>query len=148
MAYQRVNPFNGKVLRTFEEYTDQRMEKMLAAADKTFREIWSDNPIRERAKIVGKAASLMRDQKDHALLRNGIAGLVNAEPDMKTTQLSSIRPIDADIGSIARKRRPEWRPQSAVSNRRAAIRATGAEAPVLSTQDRGEILFGRLAIRR
>jgi succinate-semialdehyde dehydrogenase/glutarate-semialdehyde dehydrogenase len=59
-----VNPFNGELVRTFEEHTDQQMEKMLAAADKTFRRIWSGNPIRERAKIIGKAASLMRDQKE------------------------------------------------------------------------------------
>jgi succinate-semialdehyde dehydrogenase / glutarate-semialdehyde dehydrogenase len=43
MAYQSVNPFNGEVLRTFEEHTDQQMEKMLSAADKTFREVWSGN---------------------------------------------------------------------------------------------------------
>src|ERR1019366_5450837 len=40
-------------------------------------------------------------------------------------------PIDADAGSVARKRRPEWRHQSAISNRRTALGATGPEAPVL-----------------
>jgi succinate-semialdehyde dehydrogenase / glutarate-semialdehyde dehydrogenase len=64
MAYQSVNPFNGEVLRTFEEHTDQQMEGMLATADKTFREVWSGKPVRERAKIIGKAASLMRDQQE------------------------------------------------------------------------------------
>jgi hypothetical protein len=43
----------------------------------------------------------------------------------------SVRTIDADAGIIARQRRPEWRLQSAVSNRRAAIRTTGSEADVL-----------------
>ena len=57
MPYQTVNPFNGEVLRTFDEHTDQQMEQMLANADKTFREIWSKKPVRDRAKIVGKAAS-------------------------------------------------------------------------------------------
>src|SRR4051812_38762647 len=64
MAYQSVNPFNGEVLRTFEEHTDQQMEKMLAAADKAFREIWSGTAVRERAKVIGKGASIMRDQKE------------------------------------------------------------------------------------
>ena len=41
MPYQTVNPFNGEVLRTFDEHTDQQMEQMLANANKTFREIWS-----------------------------------------------------------------------------------------------------------
>jgi hypothetical protein len=45
---------------------------------------------------------------------------------------SAIRPIDADAGGIAGKRRPEWRPQSALSNRRTALGATGSETPLLS----------------
>src|SRR5271155_5215687 len=64
MPYQTVNPFNGEVLRTFDEHTDQQMEQMLATADKTFREIWSKKPVRDRAKIVGKAASLILEQKE------------------------------------------------------------------------------------
>jgi succinate-semialdehyde dehydrogenase/glutarate-semialdehyde dehydrogenase len=64
MPYQTVNPFNGEVVRTFDEHTDQQMEQMLANADKTFREIWSKKPVRDRAKIVGKAASLMLEQKE------------------------------------------------------------------------------------
>ncbi len=64
MAYQSVNPFNGEVLRTFEQHTDQQMEQMLVTADRTFREVWSRKPVRERAKVVGKAASLMLEQKE------------------------------------------------------------------------------------
>jgi len=64
MPYQTVNPFNGEMLRTFDEHTDKQMDQMLANADKTFREIWSKKPVRDRAKIVGKAASLMLEQKE------------------------------------------------------------------------------------
>jgi succinate-semialdehyde dehydrogenase / glutarate-semialdehyde dehydrogenase len=64
VAYQSVNPFNEEVLRTFEQHTDQQMEGMLATADKTFHEIWSGKPVRERANVIGKAASLMLDQKE------------------------------------------------------------------------------------
>jgi succinate-semialdehyde dehydrogenase/glutarate-semialdehyde dehydrogenase len=64
MHYQTVNPFNGEVVRSFDQHTDQQMEQMLANADKTFREIWSKKPVRDRAKIVGKAASLMLEQKE------------------------------------------------------------------------------------
>jgi succinate-semialdehyde dehydrogenase/glutarate-semialdehyde dehydrogenase len=64
MAYQTVNPFNGEVLRTFDQHTDQQMEQMLATADRTFREVWSGKPVRERAKVIGKAASLMLEQKE------------------------------------------------------------------------------------
>ena len=64
MAYQSVNPFNGEVVRTFDGHTDQQMEQMLATADRTFREVWSRKPVRERAKVIGKAASLMLEQKE------------------------------------------------------------------------------------
>ncbi len=57
MPYQTVNPFNGEVVRTFDQHTDQQMEQMLANADKTFRERWSKKPVRDRAKIVGKEAA-------------------------------------------------------------------------------------------
>src|SRR5580698_601957 len=64
MAYQSVNPSNGEVLRNFDQHTDQQMEQMLATADQTFREVWSRKPVRERAKVIGKAASLMLEQKE------------------------------------------------------------------------------------
>jgi len=64
VPYQSVNPLNEEVMRTFEQHTDQQMEGMLATADKTFHEIWSGKPVRERAKVIGKAASLMLDQKE------------------------------------------------------------------------------------
>jgi succinate-semialdehyde dehydrogenase/glutarate-semialdehyde dehydrogenase len=64
MAYQSVNPSNGEVLQTFDQHTDQQMEQMLATAERTFREVWSRKPVRERAKVIGKAASLMIEQKE------------------------------------------------------------------------------------
>jgi hypothetical protein len=64
MPYQTVNPFNGEALRTFDEHTDQRMEQMLAAADQTFRDVWSRKSVRQRAEVIGKAASLLLDQKE------------------------------------------------------------------------------------
>src|SRR3984885_12960714 len=64
MAYQSVNPSNGELLRTFDEHTDQQMEEMLVTAEQTFREVWSRKPIHARAQVVGKAASLMLEQKE------------------------------------------------------------------------------------
>lgn len=57
MPYQSVNPFNEEILRTFDEHTDRQMEKILATARRTFREVWSKKFIRERADVIGKAAS-------------------------------------------------------------------------------------------
>jgi succinate-semialdehyde dehydrogenase / glutarate-semialdehyde dehydrogenase len=64
MAYQSVNPANGEILRRFDQHTDEQMQNALATADNTYRHIWSRMAIRDRAKIVGRAASLMLDRKE------------------------------------------------------------------------------------
>src|SRR5437868_3137167 len=65
MAYQSVNPANGEVLRRFDGHTDEQMERALAKADDTYRRVWSKMPVRDRAKIVGRAAALMSERKDN-----------------------------------------------------------------------------------
>src|SRR5260221_11191932 len=62
MAYQSVNPSNGELLRSFHEHTDEQMRSALATADNTYRNVWSTMAIRDRAKVVGRAASLMRER--------------------------------------------------------------------------------------
>ena len=32
MTYQSVNPYNGKILKTFKEYTDKQLETALKTA--------------------------------------------------------------------------------------------------------------------
>jgi succinate-semialdehyde dehydrogenase / glutarate-semialdehyde dehydrogenase len=64
MPYQTINPFNGEVLCTFEEYTDAQMQALLTKADDTFRNTWSKLSVQERCKVLGKAAKLMHDQKE------------------------------------------------------------------------------------
>ena len=64
MAYQSVNPANGELLRRFDQHTDEQMQNALATADNTYRHIWSKMAIRDRAKIVGRAASLMLERKE------------------------------------------------------------------------------------
>jgi succinate-semialdehyde dehydrogenase/glutarate-semialdehyde dehydrogenase len=57
MAYQSINPFYGKVLKTFDELTDQQLETLLQNA-----ESWQHTSFAERATIVAKAAAIMRKQ--------------------------------------------------------------------------------------
>ena len=64
MPYQSVNPATGELLQVFQEHTDQQMLDALAAADKTYREVWSTAPYKERAKYIGRAAALMLEQKE------------------------------------------------------------------------------------
>src|SRR5258708_12458234 len=64
MPYQTDNPATGELLQVFQEHTDQQMLDAWAAADKTYREVWSTAPYKERAKYIGRAAALMLEQKE------------------------------------------------------------------------------------
>jgi len=64
MAYQSINLLNGELLQKFDQHTDAQMESALAEADSTFQNVWSKASFRDRAKVVGKAASLMLERKE------------------------------------------------------------------------------------
>lgn len=63
MAYQSINPYNGKILKTFEEFTDQQLDTALQTAAKCF-ETWRHTTFAERARIVTKVAALMNAKVD------------------------------------------------------------------------------------
>jgi succinate-semialdehyde dehydrogenase/glutarate-semialdehyde dehydrogenase len=63
MAYQSVNPYDGKILKTFEELTDKQLEMALATAATCF-ETWRHTSFAERAAVVAKAAAIMRARID------------------------------------------------------------------------------------
>ncbi|NMM11358.1 MAG: NAD-dependent succinate-semialdehyde dehydrogenase [Polaromonas sp.] len=63
MAYQSINPFNGKVDKTFKELTDSQLEHAVATAQTCFTS-WKTKTYAERAVILEKAATLMRGHVD------------------------------------------------------------------------------------
>jgi succinate-semialdehyde dehydrogenase/glutarate-semialdehyde dehydrogenase len=63
MTYQSVNPFDNRVVQSFDEITDQQLEAKLAAATACFA-TWKQTSYAERAKIVDKAARLLHEQAD------------------------------------------------------------------------------------
>ncbi|GBQ45320.1 aldehyde dehydrogenase family protein [Komagataeibacter europaeus] len=63
MAYKTVNPFTNETIATFPDLTDTELAQKLDRAQATYRE-WSKLPFAKRAAIVGKAADLLRTQKD------------------------------------------------------------------------------------
>ncbi len=58
MAYQSVNPADGKLLKSFEELTDAQLESKLAAAASCY-ESWRHKSYTERAKIIANAAEIL-----------------------------------------------------------------------------------------
>jgi succinate-semialdehyde dehydrogenase/glutarate-semialdehyde dehydrogenase len=63
MAYQSINPYNGKILKTFEELTDEQLEMALETAANCF-ESWRHTTFAERAAVVAKASAIMRARID------------------------------------------------------------------------------------
>jgi len=58
MAYQSINPNDGKVLKSFEHMSSEQLEKSLAAAENCFQS-WKHKSYAERAVVVNKAAALL-----------------------------------------------------------------------------------------
>ena len=61
MAYQSVNPYDGKVLKSFEHFTTTQLELSLAEADRCFKS-WKLKSYAERATVLNKAAALLKTQ--------------------------------------------------------------------------------------
>ncbi|HEY5372447.1 MAG TPA: NAD-dependent succinate-semialdehyde dehydrogenase [Polyangiaceae bacterium] len=74
MTYQSVNPFDGKVSKTFPELTDQQLESAMATAA-TCYETWRRKTYAERAAVVERAAAILHARADefarHATLEMG-----------------------------------------------------------------------------
>ena len=61
MTYQTLNPFDGKLVKSFDEIDDVEFETKLAAAQACFQ-TWRHRTYAERAVILARAAELMHEQ--------------------------------------------------------------------------------------
>jgi succinate-semialdehyde dehydrogenase/glutarate-semialdehyde dehydrogenase len=59
MNYQSISPYDGKILKTFEQLTNEQLESKLATAATCF-ENWRQTTFVQRAAVVAKAAAIMR----------------------------------------------------------------------------------------
>jgi succinate-semialdehyde dehydrogenase/glutarate-semialdehyde dehydrogenase len=63
MAYLSINPYNGKLLKTFKEMTNPQLEKALKTAASCFDK-WRYTTFAERAVVAAKAAAILRERVD------------------------------------------------------------------------------------
>ena len=63
MSYQSINPYNGKLLKTFKELTDQKLETAIKYAAACF-DTWRHKTFAERSTVAAKAASILRARVD------------------------------------------------------------------------------------
>jgi succinate-semialdehyde dehydrogenase / glutarate-semialdehyde dehydrogenase len=63
MPYATTNPYTGEVVKVFPDATDAEVTSAIEAAHAAFLQ-WKKTPFAERAAVLRKAASLLRDRKD------------------------------------------------------------------------------------
>jgi succinate-semialdehyde dehydrogenase/glutarate-semialdehyde dehydrogenase len=63
MTYQSLSPFDGKLIKDFEDIDAAQYETKLAAAQSCY-ETWRHKSYAERAVIIAKAAALLHEQAD------------------------------------------------------------------------------------
>ena len=63
MAIEVVNPYNGKTVRTYEEYDASRVDSMLEATHAA-QEAWTQVPFTDRAEKMRSAAKVLRNRRD------------------------------------------------------------------------------------
>ncbi|MBG6188545.1 NAD-dependent succinate-semialdehyde dehydrogenase [Flavobacterium sp. CAN_S2] len=90
MAIQTVNPFTNKVVRSFEEMNDKTIDILVAQSDKTFNS-WKQESYEQRAEILHKVASLMREKKEH------LAKIITLEMGKLIAQAEGEIMLSADI---------------------------------------------------
>lgn len=62
MAIQTTNPYNNKVLKTFDELNDDQVEKKISAAHQAYKS-WKNSEISQRADLLHNVAKIMRERK-------------------------------------------------------------------------------------
>ena len=62
MAIQTTNPATNKILKSFDEMTDKQVDDAIVQAANTFQD-WKKTSYPERASVLKKVASLMREKK-------------------------------------------------------------------------------------
>ena len=90
MTYQSVNPYDGQLLETFDELTDDQLEAALATADTCFKN-WQHTTFAQRAAVVAKAGTIMRSRVDE------YARLVTLEMGKRIEEARSEVALSADI---------------------------------------------------
>jgi succinate-semialdehyde dehydrogenase/glutarate-semialdehyde dehydrogenase len=90
MSIQTVNPNTNKVIKSFEEMSDKAVEAAVAQAQHTYTD-WRKTSYEQRAVVLHKVASLMREKKEQ------LAALITLEMGKLFAQAEGEVILSADI---------------------------------------------------
>ena len=63
MEFKSINPYNGKIIATYTEFSEDHLDKILEKSRIAF-ESWRQVPIRERCKLLVNAGGVLRNNVD------------------------------------------------------------------------------------
>ncbi|WP_394848015.1 NAD-dependent succinate-semialdehyde dehydrogenase [Pendulispora brunnea] len=64
MSFRTINPATGKLVEEFSLQSDEQVFAALTKADRRYHEDWKHRSVAERARIVGRAAQILREKRD------------------------------------------------------------------------------------
>ena len=62
MAYQSTNPYNGVIVKSFDEIDDSQLEAKIEAAQHCFDKFWRHTSFAERKAVLSRAAAILRER--------------------------------------------------------------------------------------
>jgi succinate-semialdehyde dehydrogenase/glutarate-semialdehyde dehydrogenase len=90
MPIQTTNPATNKVIQSFEEMTDQQVDKAITKSESTFQE-WKKKSYEDKSSLLHKVAKLMREKK------TALAKLISLEMGKIISQSESEIDLSANI---------------------------------------------------
>jgi succinate-semialdehyde dehydrogenase/glutarate-semialdehyde dehydrogenase len=64
MSFSTTNPATGELIKKFPLQSDEEVFAALTNADTRYREDWKRRSVAERARVVGRAAQILREKRD------------------------------------------------------------------------------------
>jgi succinate-semialdehyde dehydrogenase/glutarate-semialdehyde dehydrogenase len=61
MDYQTINPATEEVVKTFPIISDADLDKVIAKAHELYLNDWSNRPVADRCRILGRAAEILKE---------------------------------------------------------------------------------------
>ena len=90
MSYQSINPYDGKIQKAFEEFTDEQLEIALKTSAACF-ETWRSKTFHERSIVASRVSALLRKNLD------GFAKLATLEMGKLLEEARGEVALSADI---------------------------------------------------
>jgi succinate-semialdehyde dehydrogenase/glutarate-semialdehyde dehydrogenase len=102
MAYKSVNPYNGELLKSYDDMTDAALESAVKQAQQCYERDWRSKPMTQRAQVLKRASMIMRERIDE------LARLITLEMGKLWNESRGEVALSADILEYYAHKGPEF----------------------------------------